>query len=316
MAPRGILLVNLGSPDSPSVKDVRRYLRQFLMDERVIDTSYWMRKFIVECTILPFRPRKSANAYAQIWTPEGSPLVVTSRQVQRLLQDKLSHPVALGMRYGNPSIESAIRELLAKGVDRIFLIPLYPHYAKSSVETAVVEVHRVLRALGTGALLEVQPPFYNDPLYIDALVASAQPALQAPYDHLLFSYHGLPERHLQNATPETDYRRHVYETTRLFVERAQIPAAKFSVAFQSRLGRDPWIKPYTDIEIPKLAQRGVKKLLVICPAFVSDCLETLEEIGIRGRTAFLNAGGSDLHLIPCLNTHPKWIETLHHWVVD
>lgn len=314
MAPRGILLVNLGSPDSPSVADVRRYLREFLMDERVLDMPQWKRRLIVECLILPFRPSKSAAAYRKIWTPEGSPLVVTSRQVQKLLQDKLPHPVALGMRYGNPSIESAIRELLAKGVDRLFLIPLYPHYAKSSVETAVVEVHRVLRALGARALLEVQPPFYNDPLYIDALVASAEPYLQATYDHLLFSYHGLPERHLENATPETNYRHHVHETTRLFVARAQVPAEKFSIAFQSRLGRDPWIKPHTDIEIPKLAQRGVKKLLVICPAFVSDCLETLEEIGIRGREAFRNAGGRDLKLIPCLNTHPKWIETLHGWV--
>lgn len=313
MSSRGILLVNLGSPDSPSVTDVRHYLRQFLMDERVIDSSYWVRKFLVECLILPFRPQKSARAYQKIWMSEGSPLVVTSRKVQQLLQQKLSFPVALGMRYGNPSIEFAIKELLAKGVDRIFLIPLYPHYAKSSTETVVVEVHRVLRALNARALLEVQPPFYNDPLYIDALVESARPFLDKGYDHLLFSYHGLPERHLQNVTNDTDYRYQVYETTRLFVEKMGIPKEKYSVAFQSRLGRDPWIKPYTDFEIPKLAAQGVKRLAIISPAFVSDCLETVEELGIRAREQFLSAGGESFQLIPCMNDHPKWIEALRAW---
>jgi ferrochelatase len=313
MATRGILLVNLGSPDSPSVADVRRYLRQFLMDERVIDSSYWMRKFVVECMILPFRPKQSAHAYQKIWTAEGSPLVVISRKVQRLLQTKLSYPVALGMRYGNPSIESAIKELLAKGVDRLFLIPLYPHYAKSSTETVVVEVHRVLRKLQAQALLEVQPPFYSDPLYIDALVESARPHLDKGYDHLLFSYHGLPERHLQNVTRETDYRYQVYETTRLFAEKLGLPKEKYSVAFQSRLGRDPWIKPYTDFEIPKLAAAGVRCLAVISPAFVSDCLETLEELGMRARDQFLAAGGDSFQLIPCMNDHPQWINTLRTW---
>lgn len=310
MATRGILLVNLGSPDSPSVTDVRRYLRQFLMDERVIDSSYWVRKFVVECMILPFRPKQSAHAYQKIWTPEGSPLVVISRKVQQLLQAKLPHPVALGMRYGNPSIESAIKDLLAKGVDRIFLIPLYPHYAKSSTETVVVEVHRVLRELQARALLEVQPPFYNDPLYIDALVESARPYLDKGFDHLLFSYHGLPERHLLNVTRETDYRYQVYETTRLFAEKLKLPKEKYSVAFQSRLGRDPWIKPYTDFEIPKLAAAGVKRLAIISPAFVSDCLETLEELGMRARDQFLKSGGESFQLIPCMNDHPKWIAAL------
>lgn len=313
MSTRGIVLVNLGSPDTPSVTDVRHYLRQFLMDERVIDSPYWIRKFVVECLILPFRPRKSAHAYQKIWTPEGSPLVVISRRVKQLLQAGLPFPVALGMRYGNPSIESAIRELLDAGVDRIFLLPLYPHYAKSSTETVVVEVHRVLRALNARALLEVQPPFYNDPLYVDALTESARPYLDRGYDHLLFSYHGLPERHLQNVTPETDYRHQVYETTRLFVEKMRIPQDKYSVSFQSRLGRDPWIKPYTDFEIPKLASQGVRRLTVISPAFVSDCLETLEELGMRARDQFLAAGGESFQLIPCMNDHPRWIETLRTW---
>ncbi|PIR21627.1 MAG: ferrochelatase [Deltaproteobacteria bacterium CG11_big_fil_rev_8_21_14_0_20_47_16] len=333
MAQRGILLVNLGSPDSPSVPDVRRYLREFLMDERVIDVNPWLRRLIVECTILPFRPKQSAHAYSKIWTDEGSPLIVTSRQVQKLLQEKLPYPVALGMRYGNPSIKAAIQALLAKGVDRIFLIPLYPHYAMSSVETVVVEVHRVLRELNAAALLEIQPPFYNEPSYINALIESAKPYLEAGYDHLLFSYHGLPERHLKLAdrtkshcmtehcctTPSpahvTCYRHQVYETTRLFVEGAKIPKEKYSVAFQSRLGRDPWIQPYTDHEIPKLADRGVKNLLVMCPAFVSDCLETLEEIGMRAREQFLSAGGKNLTLIPCLNTHPRWVGALYQWIM-
>jgi protoporphyrin/coproporphyrin ferrochelatase len=326
---KGVLLVNLGSPDSPSVPDVRRYLREFLMDGRVLDV-YWLVRFcIVHFAILPSRPKQSAEAYHKIWTPAGSPLVVTSRNVQAKLQRRLPVPVELAMRYQNPSIPQAVRNLEQKGVDEILLIPLFPHYAMSSFETAVERVKEVAAALAPQMGVKVQPPCFDDPDYIAALVASAQEFLDPGYDHLLFSFHGLPERHMRKADPTgrhclatancceiaspahaTCYRAQCFKTTAAFVKQAGVPKDKYSVSFQSRLGRDPWLKPYTDYELPRLAENGVKKLLVICPAFVADCLETLEEIGLRGRDAFLAAGGTDFALIPCLNEHPLWLATL------
>lgn len=326
---KGVLLVNLGSPGSASVSDVRRYLREFLMDPRVLDVNWLLRFVIVHFAILPSRPKQSAHAYQAIWTPEGSPLVVISKNVQRRLQSKVSIPVELAMRYQNPSILSAVRGLAQRGVDEILLIPLFPHYAMSSFETAVERVKEVADQLAPGTKIAVQPPFYNHPQYISALVASAQPFLEKGYDHLLFSFHGLPERQLRKSDPtgchclaspdccqvpspahDTCYRAQCFKTVAEFVKRAAIPVEKYSVAFQSRLGRDPWLKPYTDYELVRFADQGIKRLLVICPAFVSDCLETLEEIGIRGRDTFLDAGGTELTQIPCLNEHPLWLETL------
>ncbi len=328
---RGVLLVNLGSPDSPSVPDVRRYLRQFLMDPRVIDAPYPIRKMIVELFILPFRPKNSAHAYRQIWWQEGSPLLVLSRNVQRLLQEKIDHPVELGMRYGNPSIEAGIRRLLEHSpeVEEIYLFPMYPHYAMATYETVVVEAKQVLQKLNAPVKLSIQPPFYDDPDYIRALVESTRRFLNREYDHLLFSYHGVPVRHCKKADPTgkhcfrvenccqvpspahaTCYRHQVLRTTEAFVQAAGIPRGKYSVAFQSRLGIDEWLQPFTDREIERLAKSGVKKLLVMCPAFVADCLETLEEIGIRGKEIFLENGGEEFHLIPCLNDHSAWIDTL------
>lgn len=330
MKKRGVLLVNLGSPDSTEVSDVRRYLRQFLMDARVIDAPYPIRKMIVELFILPFRPKNSAHAYQQIWWEEGSPLIVISRRVQTLLQEKVDMPIELAMRYGNPSIKYGIRKLLEdQRVDEIFMIPLYPHYAMATYETVVVEVKRVLKKLKANVKLTIQPPFYDDPRYIKALVENSKEYLQEGYDHLLFSYHGVPERHCKKADPTgkhclqvenccnvpspahaTCYRHQVFRTTEELVKLAGIPQDKHSVAFQSRLGVDAWLKPFTAEEIERLAKSGVKKLLVICPAFVSDCLETLEEIGLRGKESFLENGGEEFQLIPCLNEHPLWIEHL------
>ncbi len=326
---KGILLVNLGSPDSPSVSDVRRYLREFLMDPRVLDVNWFLRFAIVHFAILPTRPKQSAHAYQSIWTPEGSPLVVISQNVCRKLQARVSIPVELAMRYQNPSIESGVRNLAQRGVDELLLIPLFPHYAMSSFETAVERVKEVVAHLAPKTKIIVQPPFYDQPEYIKALVASAQEFISKDYDHLLFSFHGLPERQLRKSDPtgchclakpdccevsspahETCYRAQCFKTVAAFVKQAGIPAGRYSVAFQSRLGRDPWLKPYTDFELPRFAAEGKKKLLVICPAFVSDCLETLEEIGIRGRETFLAAGGTDFAQIPCLNEHPLWLEAL------
>jgi ferrochelatase len=333
---RGILLVNLGSPDSTSIPDLRRYLHQFLMDGRVIDVPYPLRKFIVTCMILPFRPKRSAQAYRSIWTDEGSPLIALSRKVHALVQEKVDKPIELAMRYGNPSIRSALSSLLdvRPQLEEILVVPLYPHYAMSSYESSVVEVQRVLKKLSPRLPFKVIAPFYDRPEYIDALVASAGRFLSRDFDHLLFSYHGLPERHLRKSDPtgqhclsadccsiastahETCYRHQVLRTTELFVEKAGIPEDKYSVAFQSRLGRDKWLAPATADEIPRLARSGIKRLCVICPAFVTDCLETLEEIGIAGKESFLGAGGDDFEAIPCLNDHPAWIDALATWCSD
>ena len=325
----GVLLVNLGSPDSPAVPDVRRYLDEFLMDGRVLDYPYPLRRLIVSAFILPTRPQKSAEAYHAIWRQEGSPLIVISRRLQHKLGAELNLPLALAMRYGQPDLASGFRELLKQGVKRVLLVPLYPHYAMSTFETVVAAARQALQRMNSKVKLEVLKPFYDHPAYLSALVESARPYLAQEHDHLLFSYHGVPERHLRKTDPThkhclsspdccstlspahaTCYRRQVFETTRLFVEQAGLDPARTSLAFQSRLGRDPWLAPSTDTEITRLAQSGVKRLHVICPAFIADCLETLEEIGIRGRETFLAAGGESFQLVPCLNDHPAWVSAL------
>ncbi|HVU08158.1 MAG TPA: ferrochelatase [Verrucomicrobiae bacterium] len=329
---KAILLVNLGSPDSTKVSDVRRYLNEFLMDGRVIDAPWLLRRFIVGM-ILINRPKASAHAYEKIWTPDGSPLIVSSRRVQAALQKQFEIPVELAMRYQNPSIESAIQKLAAQKIGDLFLIPLFPHYAMSSYESAIERVKVVAKKIAPEMKIQVQPPYFDAPDYISALVASAKKYLDDGYDHLLFSFHGIPERHLQKSDAThchclrkencceipslahaTCYRAQCFKTVKAFVEAAKIPAGKFSVSFQSRLGKDPWLKPYTDFELAEFPNRGVKKLLVICPAFVSDCLETLEEIGIRGRETFISAGGEEFAQIPCLNEHSLWIDALEKMV--
>jgi protoporphyrin/coproporphyrin ferrochelatase len=333
MSQRAVLLVNLGSPNSPSVSDIRKYLREFLMDHRVLDAPYPIRFGIVHFMILPFRPKRSAEAYRKIWQPEGSPLVVTSRKVQADLQRRLRLPVELAMRYQNPSIKQAVKRLRAQEVKDLLLIPMFPHYAMSSYETAVDRVKRLVAKLAPEMSLSVMAPYYNHPDYISALVGSAAKYLKQGYDHLLFSFHGLPERHLRKSDPtnchclvktnccdeansvhDTCYRAQCFKTVQAFTELAGVPNWKFSIAFQSRLGRDPWLKPYTDQVIECLGTARTRKLLVICPAFVTDCLETLEEIGIRGRESFLQAGGEELTLIPCLNQHPLWLAALEKMV--
>ncbi len=331
---KGVLLVNLGSPDSPSVPDVRRYLNEFLMDGRVIDLPWPLRRLIVGF-ILISRPKESAHAYEKIWTPDGSPLVVTGRNLQLKLHERLTIPVELAMRYQNPSIESGLGKLLESGVDELILIPLFPHYAMSSYETAVARVKEVAARIAPQLKIAVQPPYFDAPEYIAALTTSAKDYLETGYDHLLFSFHGLPERHMKKSDPTrrhcltvpnccetpspahaTCYRAQCFKTVAAFVKLADVPAGKFSISFQSRLGRDPWLKPYTDFELAELPKRGVKKLFVICPAFVSDCLETLEEIGIRGKATFLESGGTEFAQIPCLNEHPRWIAALEKMAGD
>ena len=329
MSPRAVLLVNLGSPDSPTVTDVRRYLAEFLGDDRVLDAPRqpW-RWLLLHGIILRTRPAKSAHAYASVWTPEGSPLIATSRRVQQKLTALLGPdmPVALAMRYGRPSIAAAIGQLAAWGIRELLLIPQYPHYAMSSWETVEVKVRAEVARRAPGLRLETVPPFFADADYIEALRATMEPALTRPIDHLLFSYHGIPVRHLRKAdssrahctwVPDcchachpahaTCYRAQVIRTTELLARRTGLDPARYSISFQSRLVGEPWLEPYTDRELQRLAAAGCKRLLVVTPAFTADCLETLEEIRITGRQTFLRAGGESFEHIPCLNDHPAYL---------
>jgi ferrochelatase len=330
MTDHALLLLNLGSPASTDVSDVRRYLDQFLMDPYVVDLPWPLRRLLVSLILLK-RPAQSAHAYASIWWDEGSPLVVLSRRLQDAVRSRWTRgPVELAMRYGEPSIESALRRLSEQGIRKLTLAPLYPQFADSTTTTAVEEARRVIATSGLKFELSLLPPFYDQPEYLDALVQSVKPHLQQGFDHLLLSFHGLPERHLHKTDPTgkhclqgsdccrlappevlaTCYRAQCLRSAERFAERLGLAQGQWSVSFQSRLGRAKWIEPYTEARLDELAAQGVKKLLVMCPAFVADCIETLEEIGMRGREQFIEAGGEDLVLIPCLNDHPQWADAL------
>jgi ferrochelatase len=333
MGNRAVLLTNLGSPDSTSVADVRKYLNQFLMDPYVIQLPWLLRRLIVSLFVLPTRPKASAHAYQSIWWEEGSPLVVLSQRLLEAVRKKTDVPVAVAMRYGSPSIESQLLQLAEQdGIDEILLVPLYPHYADSTIKTTVEEARSVIARHGLDVKLTVLQPFYEEPDYIDALVASTAPWLSKEFDHILFSYHGLPESHLTKADPTgghclkrddccqvaspahaTCYRFQVLRTTQRFVEKAGLKPEQYSVAFQSRLGKAKWLEPSTVDTLEKLAGKGVKKLLVMCPAFVTDCLETLEEIELQGSELFKQAGGESLTLIPCMNNHEQWVSVISRW---
>ncbi|HKG70148.1 MAG TPA: ferrochelatase [Segetibacter sp.] len=337
MAKRGIVLMNLGSPDSTEVKDVKKYLMQFLMDERVIDYPYILRLLLVGGIITPFRAPRSAEAYKSVWTKDGSPLIVLTRQLQDLLQPMVEEPVEIAMRYGNPTMERAFDKLIEResGLEEVIAIPLYPHYAMSSYETAVEHAKDVHKRKKYPFSLSFIKPFYNEPNYIHALTQSIKPYLEQEYDQVLFSYHGLPQRHMTKADPTkshclkvenccetpsrahaTCYRHQCWTTTQLIAGNLNIPANKVGFSFQSRLGREEWLKPYTALRLKELPEEGVKKLIIICPAFVSDCLETLEEIAMEGKETFLQAGGESFTLVPCLNVHPLWIQSIAKWVKD
>lgn len=334
MAKQAILLVNLGSPDSPNVPDVKKYLDEFLMDGRVIDAPYLLRAFLVKGIILNTRPKKSAQAYKSIWWEEGSPLIVLSERLQRKVEEMSKLPIGLGMRYGNPSIETGIADLAKTNPDleEFLLVPLYPHYAMSSYETVVVKAEEILKKKFPNLKMNVKKHFFDDEDYLDILSDSIQSALPEDYDHLLFSYHGIPERHIRKSditkghclnngeccnTPspahEFCYRHQVFETTKSVVKRLNLPQEKYSTSFQSRLGKDPWLQPFTDFVINEMPAKGIKKLVVVCPAFVSDCLETIEEIGIEAREEFIKHGGEEFTLIPCLNENDSWAKLLASW---
>ncbi len=326
--------MNLGSPDSTDVKDVRKYLKEFLMDERVIDIPYAVRFILINGIIVPFRAPKSAEAYKSVWTKEGSPLVSLTKKLQNALQLKVSQPVEVAMRYGNPTPQQAFDNLQKNNPDleEVLAIPLYPHYAMSSFETAVESAKEVHQKNNYPFKLDFLKPFYNEPHYINALAENIRPYLQNQHDHILFSYHGVPGRHIRNsdttgshclattnccdvASPAHAhcYRHQVFTTTHLVMEKLNIPTNQYSISFQSRLGKG-WLQPFTDIRLLKMPKEGIKNLLILCPAFVSDCLETLEEIDMRGKEEFLKAGGETFTMIPCLNTNAQWVDVIKNWV--
>jgi ferrochelatase len=331
MNKKGILLVNLGTPDSPSTADVRKYLKEFLMDERVIDIHPVLRTLLVKGMIVPFRAPKSAKLYQAIWSDKtGSPLLRYSRIQQSLLQERLGdeYVVELGMRYQNPSIEAALNQLLAADVDHITVIPLFPQYASASSGSVYQEVMRVLGNWLVIPGLSFVNSFHNNELMIEAFAENGRVFKPQEYDHVLFSFHGVPKRHLRKAgcndvhnhegiccNALTDQNKFCYaaqchDTARLIAAWLDLPASQYSVSFQSRLGNDPWIEPYTSSVLTDLAHSGKKRVLVFCPAFVSDCLETIYEIREEGLETFQKAGGDELDLVPSLNDSPIWIKAL------
>ncbi|MFW6092488.1 MAG: ferrochelatase [Pseudomonadota bacterium] len=333
---RGILLVNLGTPASCDTGAVRRYLNEFLMDPYVLDVPWPVRRAIVSAAVLPFRPRRSAEAYAKIWDHAGpgtgAPLLHYSRRLASAVTAAVELPCELAMRYGEPSLRGAVERLAERGVDELLLVPLYPQFADSTHSTTV---HAVQKLVPDSMALHVLPPFHARADYVAALAASVREHLPERWDHLLLSYHGLPERHITRADPTghhclktpdcchvpspahaTCYRHQCLRTSELLAEALEIDDARYTVSFQSRLGRLPWLTPYTDRTLAALPKQGVRHLVVACPAFVVDNLETLEEIGIAGRETFLDAGGETFTLVPCLNDRPDWVRALAGWCLE
>jgi len=337
MAKKVLLLANLGSPDSTDTKDVSSYLSEFLMDERVIDIPYLARMLLIKGIIVPLRAPKSANKYKTIWTENGSPLIHITNELAKKVQIFSGLPVYVCMRYANPSIDTVMKRISTEHPDleELVMLPLYPHYAMSSYETAVVQAETIYKANNYKFTLKIVKPFYNHPKFISALAASMKPYLTGDYDHVLFSYHGIPERHVRKTDPtkkhcmnsndccavnseaaEFCYRHQIIETTKLVAKELNLPSDKFSFSFQSRLGQDKWLKPFTVTQLNEFPAKNIKNLVVVCPAFVSDCLETLEEIRIEGKEDFLKAGGNKFDVVPCLNTNDDWVAAVHQLALE
>ena len=331
------LIINLGSPNDPTPQKVKDYLDEFLMDEYVIDFPYFLRWLLVKGIILNTRPKKSAEAYSEIWTSEGSPLVVYTQKVLNKLNESCSSPVYMAMRYGQPAIQHQIQSIVNEhpNAQRLFVIPLYPQYAMSTTKTVIEKVKQSIQTVAPHLAIDMLPPFFDNMDYLTIMNQSMKPFLEKDYDHLIFSFHGLPERHLKKTDPtqshclkvencckvkneahDTCYRHQCVVVAENIIEYFNIPSDKATIAFQSRLGFDPWLTPATSDIVNKLAKQGLKKVLVACPAFVSDCLETLEEIGMGLKEEFEENGGGELSLIPCLNDSDSWCNLLLQWIND
>ncbi len=334
----GALLLNLGTPDSPSVSDVRRFLREFLSDPRVIDIPALARWLLLHLVILPFRPKKSAAAYAKVWTPEGSPLLVNSRALAKAVSEELGRDwvVSLGMRYGQPTIASALAQLQQANVSRVVVLPLFPQYSEAATGSALAKLAEEMQRCDYAPPLATIPAFYNAASFTRSVANAAEESLRGfAADFVLFSYHGLPERHVRASDQSgahclasddccasiaeanrSCYRAHCFATTRAVAEILALEPDRHATAFQSRLGRTPWIRPYTDHILVDLAARGIKRLAIICPSFTADCLETLEEIEIRAADQWRGLCGGPLELIPAVNARPDWARAVAQMLRD
>ncbi len=331
---KGVLLVNLGSPDSTNSKDVKKYLDEFLMDPRVIDVPRWARILLVRGIILNTRPKKSAAAYQKIWWEEGSPLIVISERLQKKIQEKVTLPVALAMRYGSMTLQNGLQELVDQNVNDVLVISLYPQFAMATTETINVKIEELQKEFFPQLEITSLPSFYKKQEYIDVLSASISEGLKdVDYEHLLFSYHGVPERHIRKSditkshcqidrvccdtaskAHQFCYRHQCLDTTRRVAEKLKLKEGTYSTSFQSRLGFDPWLQPYTDRTIERMGLSGTKKMAIVTPAFVSDCLETLEEIAMEGEEIFHEVGGKEFTVVPCLNDRDDWAGVMADWI--
>ena len=323
---KGVLLINLGTPDTPDPKSVYRYLTEFLNDTRVIDLPAPLRWILTNLIIIPFRYKKTAKAYQKIWTESGSPLLDNSNKLSQALAAQLGneYKVALGMRYGKPNIKSALEKL--KSCEEIIIIPLFPQYSSAATGSAIDKTLNLIAKQWNIPAISTIRDFYNHPGFITAYSDIIKINLKPDY-HLLLSYHGLPERHITKSDCQAQcdhqdkcpaitannsycYRAQCYQTSELIAKQLSLTPEQYTVAFQSRLGRTPWIKPYTDLILPELRKKGIKNLAIVCPSFVADCLETLEEVNIRTRAQWMSLGGNEFIFIPCLNDSPIWIKQL------
>jgi ferrochelatase len=326
---KGVLLVNLGTPESYEPRDIRKYLDEFLSDPRVIDIPAVSRFLLLQLVILPTRPQRVSQSYKQVWLESGSPLLVYSKQACLELQEALGddYIVELAMRYGKPSLEGALMKLQQSGVESIDLLPLFPQYASASTASVIEKVMKIVSRWQNIPSLKIKSYFYNEPDYLDACAAVGKKYLAEKYDHILFSFHGIPERQIKagdyhdycrfasccetiNEKNQFCYRAQCFQTAYSIAERLGIPVNDYSISFQSRLGRTPWIKPYTDHIIKEFAEKGSKKILVFCPSFVADCLETVYEVSIEYDLLFKSLGGEKIQLVESLNAHPAWINAM------
>ena len=325
MSKKGLLLLNIGSPKSYEVSDVKKYLRTFLMDKDIINIPFLARWFLVNCIIVPRRASYSAGNYRKIWMEGGSPLLVHTMNFASKLQKAVGgrYSVKVGMRYSDPSIETALREFSNEGIEEVLLVPLYPQYAEATTGSSLKEVERLLQKMKSPIKTQALSYFYASPPFVDSSAKVIEESLRGKkIDHYLFSFHGLPESQVRkvqgclrtedccfekNACDKPCYRAQCFASASAIAQKLHIPASHWSVSFQSRLGRGEWLKPATDHSLQVLAESGRGKIAVICPSFVADCIETLEEIGMGGKELFIEHGGKEFDLIPCVNDEDHWI---------